>query len=152
AEAAEAGRHELPMWRAQTPFDRGEGFARRLEQDGLDETAPAAIPRTPVERRRGGGRPPFSWVGEPGQTWGAGPAPAAAGGTPGGHAIVPPGWLARAPAAAFLVAVAPLIDRARARLRARALQIPGPFAESRADQLFVDRLLVTFVMQLERVC
>jgi type 2 lantibiotic biosynthesis protein LanM len=141
----ELGRRELEAWRSQSPFDRGDWFARRLAQDGLDEDLLLAILTIPIERLHERSRTPLPWLEELERAYqshaqGSARAPAKT------------GWTARVPAAAFLVAVEPLIQRACEGLRARTATIAGPFDARASDRLFIDRLLATFVTQLERVC
>jgi len=100
----------LREWRAQSPFQSDDYFARRLAQDGLTEADFIRILAAPAERLRDARPAPPLWLRELTEAFSSHDDGAT-------RALSLPPELSGAQSAAFLNAVAPLVAHFRERLR-----------------------------------
>jgi type 2 lantibiotic biosynthesis protein LanM len=139
-ETGDLARLRLEQWRELSPFRAGDAFARRLLDDGLDAGSFARLLAEPAEDA--GARLPETpaWLAEVAAAF-AEPAPAAPEPFPW------PEDMRDDSAVGFVELVRPLVDRARARLRAGIQRIVqdhqaprAPFTPEEADRLASETL------------
>jgi len=174
-------RRELDAWRSQPPFDRGEWFARYLAADGLEEEELGAILVEPVERVAERVRARPEWLTEIEHAYGSAapsaqrPTPSlqdssapsarrserdayAHDARPSDEASARSTSFSEHGSSArrFLGALSPLIESGRSRLERRAADLAArerraPFDAHRVADLFLDRLLASLHVLVERV-
>ncbi|HSS52408.1 MAG TPA: type 2 lanthipeptide synthetase LanM, partial [Thermoanaerobaculia bacterium] len=150
AESAELARLRLAQWRELSPFRSGDAFARRLLDVGLDAGSFARLLAEPAEDAGARLPEPPAWLAEMEAAF-AEPAPAAPEPFPW------PEDMRDDSAVGFVELVRPLVDRARARLRAgieRIVQDPqgrrAPFTAEEADRLVSETLGLRLLPLLAR--
>ncbi|MBW8879539.1 MAG: type 2 lantipeptide synthetase LanM family protein [Acidobacteria bacterium] len=143
-------RLRLAQWQELSPFRSGDAFARRLADDGLDAVSFARLLAEPAEDA--GARLPQTpaWLAEV----------AAAFAEPGSATAEPFPWpeeMGEDSAAGFVELVRPLVDRARARLRAGIERIVQdhqdprpPFTAAEAERLVSETLGLRLLPLLAR--
>jgi len=144
--ADELARFRLQQWRDLSAFRSGGALARRLADEGLDESSFERLLAEPAEAV--GARLPETpkWLTELAEAF-SGPPPA------GEPLPLPPG-LRDDPVAGFLELLRPLIERARGRLRAGIATIRRetgpPFSPEEAERLATEPLAYRLLPVLAR--
>jgi type 2 lantibiotic biosynthesis protein LanM len=136
----------LAQWRDLSPFRSGGALARRLLDEGLDESSFERLLAEPAEAV--GARLPETpgWLAELAEAFAAPPV--------ADEPLPPPPGLRDDPVAGFLELVRPLIERARGRLR-EGLRVlrpePGPpFSSEEAERLATEPLAYRLLPVLAR--
>jgi len=146
-EIGDLARLRLEQWRQLSPFRAGDAFARRLSDDGLDAESFARLLAEPATDAAARLPEPPAWIAEVAAAFAA-PAPAAPEPFPW------PEDLRDNSAVGFVELVRPLVDRARARLRAGIQRIVqdhrAPFTPEKADCLVSETLGLRLLPLLAR--
>ena len=152
-ESDDLARLRLAQWRELSPFRSGDAFARRLLDDGLDAESFARLLAEPAEDAGARLPQPPAWLAEVAAAFAA-PAPAVPEPFPW------PEDMRDDSAIGFVELVRPLVDRARARLRAGIQRIlqdhqdhqdhRAPFTAAEADRLVSETLGLRLLPLLAR--
>jgi class II lanthipeptide synthase len=146
AEPDELARFRLAQWRDLSAFRSGDALARRLADEGLDETSFERLLAEPADAV--GARLPATpkWLTELAEAFATPP--------PVGEPLPLPSGLRDDPVAGFLELVRPLIERARGQLRAGIATVcreaSSPFSPEEAERLATEPLAYRLLPVLAR--